>query len=148
MDVGIYPVFLATLIFGEPLIIKSVSKISKSGVDEYTNMLMRYSGGATAHLLSSIIFNTPIEAGILGEKGSIKIMNPWFKATELSVQLNDGSIEFFNMPHLCNGFEHEITEVTDCLDKGLIQSPKVPHHLTFSVSKILDEIMKQAGVSY
>ena len=54
----------------------------------------------------------------------------------------------FSMPHLCNGFEHEIKEVMHCLDNGLLQSNKVPHHLTLSVSKIMDEILRQAGVFY
>ncbi|MEO6290657.1 MAG: Gfo/Idh/MocA family oxidoreductase, partial [Ginsengibacter sp.] len=122
LDVGIYPVFLATLIFGEPSIIKSVSKLSTTGIDEYINMLMQYPGGETAHLLSSIIFNTGIEAEIIGPKGSILLNNPWFKATEISIHLYDGTKETFSMPHLCNGFEHEIEEAMYCLGKGFIQS--------------------------
>ena len=52
------------------------------------------------------------------------------------------------MPHTGNGFEHEIKEVMHCLDNGLLQSTKVPHQLTLSVSKIMEEILNQAGVVY
>lgn len=148
LDVGIYPVFLATLILGEPFAIKSLSKTSMTGVDEYANIILQYPNGATAHLLSSIIFNTPIEAEIIGTRGSIKIKNPWFKATNFSVHLNNGSEENFSIPHLCNGFEHEIKEVMHCLGEGLLQSNKMPHKLTLSTSKILDEVLRQAGVFY
>ncbi len=148
LDVGIYPVFFATLILGEPFSIKSLSKTSMTGVDEYANMILQYPNGATAHLLSSIIFNTPIEAEIIGTKGSIKIKNPWFKATNFSVHLNNGSTENFSIPHLCNGFEHEIKEVMHCLGEGLLQSNQMPHKLTSSTSKILDEVLRQAGVFY
>jgi hypothetical protein len=46
MDVGIYPLFLATLILGEPSLIKSVSKLSESGVDEYMNVVLQYANEA------------------------------------------------------------------------------------------------------
>ncbi len=148
LDVGVYPVFLATLIFGDPSLIKSVSKIGDTGVDDYANVILQYPGGQTAHLLSSISFNTAIEAEITGTKGRIKIKNPWFKATDISVYLNDGTGRDFSFPHACNGFEYEIMEVMRCLDNGLLQSDQVPHRLTLTVSKILEEALLQAGLIY
>ena len=148
MDVGIYPTFLATLIFGEPSVIKTVSKLTLTGVDEYANVVMQYPNDQSAQILSSIAFNTPIEAVIIGTKGRIKIDNPWYKATNFSIHLNDGNTENFSMPHLSNGFEHEIKEVTNCLNNGFIESNKMPHKLTLSLSKIMEEILHQAGVVY
>ena len=148
LDVGIYPLYLATAILGNPVAIKSLSRLTITGVDEYSNTVLQYDSGATAHLLCSIGFNTPVEAGIIGTKGSIKINNPWFKATDFSLKLNDGTIEDFSIPHLANGFEHQVKEVMHCLDMGLLQSGKVPHSLTLSLSKTLDEILLQAGVEY
>ena len=148
LDIGIYPIFLTALIFGEPSVIKTVSTLTATGVDAYASVIMQYAGGQTAHVLSAINFNTAVEAEIIGTKGRIKISNPWFKATELTLILNDGTTEKFSMPHAGNGFEHEIKEVMYCLDNGLLQSNKVPHQLTLSVSKIMDEILRQAGVAY
>lgn len=148
MDVGIYPLFLATLLFGEPSLIKSVSKLAGTGVDEYVNVLLQYPKGETAHLFSSIILNTNIEAQIVGTKGKIKIKSPWFKATDFSVILNDGSILDFAIPHLSNGFEHEIMEVMWCIDNGLLQSQKMPHQQSLVLAKVLGEILQQAGVVY
>ncbi len=148
MDIGIYPIFLATLILGEPTDIKTVSKLTATCVDEYANVVMQYANGQTANILSAININTSLEAEIIGTKGMIKINNPWFKATEFSVVLNDGTTQNFSMPHASNGFEHEVREVMDCLDKGLLQSNKVPHKLTLSISKIMEEILQQAGVTY
>ena len=148
MDVGIYPIFLSALIFGEPSVIQTVSKLTATGVDEYANIVLQYANGQTAHVLSSISFNTAIEAEIIGTKGRIKITNPWFKATGFSVILNDGTIQQFSMPHASNGFEHEIKEVMHCLDNGLLESNKIPHRLTSAVSKIMGEILQQAGVTY
>ena len=148
LDVGVYPISLATLILGKPTVIKSISKVAITNVDEYANILMQYVNGETAHVLSSITFNTPVEAEIIGTKGRIQIKNPWFKATDFSLHVNDKAIQNFSMPHLCNGFEYEIMEVMHCLDNGLLQSNMVPHNLTLSVSKIMDDVLQQAGVAY
>ncbi|MEO5892642.1 MAG: Gfo/Idh/MocA family oxidoreductase [Ferruginibacter sp.] len=148
LDIGIYPISFATLILGAPSEIKTISKLTQTGVDEYANIVMQYAGGATAHALSTISFNTPLEAEIIGTKGSIRIENPWFKATDFSLTTGDGTRQNFSIPHLSNGFEHEIEEVMYCLDNGLLQSNKVPHDLTLSVSKIMDEVLHQAGVVY
>ena len=148
MDIGIYPLSLATIIFGEPATIKSVSKLTETGVDAYANILLQYAGGQTAHVLSTISFTTALEAEIIGTKGRIKIESPWFKATTFFVILNDGATEDFSMPHLSNGFEHEIKEVMHCLDNGLLQSNKWPHQLTLSISKIMEQVLAQAGVVY
>ena len=148
MDVGVYPLYLATAILGEPSQLKSISKLTETNVDEYTNMVLQYPGGATAQLISAITFQTAIEATIIGTKGTINIKNPWFKATEFSVLLNDGSNQQYNMPHQSNGFEHEVKEVMHCLDNGFLQSKKVPHELSLLMSKITGEVLVQAGVEY
>ncbi len=148
LDLGIYPIFLATLILGEPSVIQSVSKLTATGVDEYCNIVIQYPKGQVAHLLSTISFSTAIEAEIIGTKGRIAIQNPWFKATDFSVILNDGTKQQFSIPHACNGFEHEIKEVMHCLDNGLLQSERMPHQLILSISKIMEEVLKKAGVEF
>ncbi len=148
LDIGVYAIFLATLVFGEPSSIKSVSKLSATGIDEYANMILQYPNGETAHLLTSIIFNTSLKAEIFGNKGRIKIKNPWYKATEFTLYGKDAEPQDFSLPHESNGFEHEIREVMYCLDNGLLQSLKMTHDFTLSVSKIMDEVLKQAGVNY
>lgn len=148
MDVGVYTLYLATILLGEPSLVKTITKTGETGVDEYANISLQYAGGQTAQLLSAITFNTSIEAAVYGTAGSIHIRNPWFKATEIELEQNDGSKEVFSMPHESNGFEHEIREVMHCLDNGVLQSDKVPHSLTLAVSKIMEEVLLQAGIQY
>ena len=148
MDIGIYPIFLSAFIFGAPSVIKSISNLTNTGVDECANAVLQYPEGQAAHIVSAININTALEAEIIGTKGRIKISNPWFKATDFTVNLNDGTSENFNQPHLCNGYEHEIVEVMNCLDNGLLQSNKITHQLTLTISKIMEEILAQAGVVY
>jgi len=55
---------------------------------------------ATARLITAIVFQTNVEATIIGTKCRINIKNPWFKGTDFTVQLNEGTIEGFHQPHL------------------------------------------------
>ena len=148
LDIGVYAIFLSTLLFGEPSSVKSVSKLSATGVDEYANMVLQYPAGETSHLLTSIVFSTSLEAEIIGTAGKIVIQNPWYKATEFTLCMTDREPQHFSMPHEANGFEHEIREVMHCLDENLLQSPKMPHAFTLAVSKIMDEVLRQAGVKF
>jgi predicted dehydrogenase len=145
LDVGVYNIFLATLLLGNPERMKCLAKISQTGIDEYVNLVTTYSNGATAQLLSSIVFNTNTDAHIFGEKGRIIIKDPWSKATDLNIIIDGEMGEKFSEPHECNGFEYQIREVTECLEKGKIESYSVPHQLTLSVSKLMDEVLLMAG---
>jgi predicted dehydrogenase len=145
LDIGIYPIFLATLILGSPIKVQAIVTPTITGVDETATMQLQYANGASAQLLSTVAYNTPITATIIGTKGRIHIQNPWFKATDITLILNDGATETFSMPHQCNGFEYEIAHVMQCLHNGWLQSPKVPHSLTLQISSIMDEVLKNIG---
>jgi len=148
LDVGVYPISLATLLLGQPDVVKSVSTLTDTGVDAYSNIILQYPNGATAQLLSSLTFETPKEVVIMGTKGLIKVESPWYMATDFTVILEDGTEKTFHIPHPNNGFEYEIIEVMDCLNNKLLESQLVPHAQTLIVSKIMDELLFQAGVIY
>jgi predicted dehydrogenase len=148
LDVGIYPLFLATLLLGEATSIHSASKLTKTGADEYCNAILKYSGSRSASIFSSITMNSEKDAEIIGTKGKIILKSPWYKATEMIVLLNDGDRQSFSMPHESNGFEHEIMHVMDCLDKGYKESPLMPLDFTLTMSRTMDIILHQMGVSY
>ena len=148
LDVGVYPISLATLLLGEPSVIKSISALTETGVDAYSNIILQYPSGATAQLLSSLTFETPKEVVIMGTKGLIKVDAPWFMATDFTVIFEDGSENTYSIPHPNNGFEYEIIEVMDCLIAEQLESHSVPHSQTLIVSKIMDELLLQAGVCY
>ncbi len=140
-DIGIYPIFLATLILGTPIQVQAIVTPTVTGVDETASMQLQYANGASTQLLSTIAFNTPTEATIIGTKGRIHIQNPWFKATDITLILNDGMTQHFSMPHASNGFEYEIREVTNCLNNGLLESPLLQHSFTLQLAKIMDEVL-------
>ena len=148
LDVGIYPVFLVTFLLGQPTGIQSTSKLAPSGADLYCNVLLQYAGGQTANIFSAINLQTAITATITGTKGRIHIHSPWFKAHQLTIELNNGEARTLSFPLELNGFEYEIREVTDCMNKGFRECPAMPLDFSLDMSRIMDTIKEQAGIVY
>ena len=50
--------------------------------------------------------------------------------------------------HNSEGLLYQINEVTQCLDKGLLQSDGFNHKEMLLMHQIMDDIRKQIGVKY
>jgi predicted dehydrogenase len=149
LDLGIYPVFLAMLLLGRPQDVKAVAKLSPEEIDEACSMLFHYNNGTYAVLESSIISDTNAPAEIHGDKGIIRILNPWFEKSggiELEI-FGDGKIVY-----PCNweghGLQFETEEIIACLDDNKIESPAMPHDFSLDMITVLDEIRDQVHVTY
>jgi predicted dehydrogenase len=79
LDLGIYPIFLALLLLGLPDTIKAIGTLSDEGVDENCSILFHYRNKQHAILESTLLSSNEIPAEITGEKGIIRILNPWFE---------------------------------------------------------------------
>jgi predicted dehydrogenase len=88
LDVGIYPVSLASMIFGAPQEIQSAARLGPTGVDEQDAILLRYEGGRLATLNACVTMTTPTEAHIAGDKGLLTIEAPFFRSRRITLGLN------------------------------------------------------------
>ncbi|MCA1762907.1 MAG: Gfo/Idh/MocA family oxidoreductase [Flavobacteriales bacterium] len=148
LDIGIYPIFLSLLTLGYPKNIKATARMTKTAVDGSCAVLFDYANSAVAVLDSTFEADTPTEAYIHGTRGSIK-MHKQFHHTEKITLLRDGmGPEVRDIPHLGNGYVHEIDEVTTCLKNGRIESEKLPHRLSSELSRLMDDVKKEIGLSY
>jgi predicted dehydrogenase len=148
LDVGIYPLFLTVLLFGEPETIQALGKLSGTGADEYCNVQFQYAGGETASIFSSITVKTSLTAELAGTKGRIYMHNPWYRTNSITLESNEGEPQEFSFPYEHNGFEYQVRHVMDCLDKGLRESPLMPLDFTLTMVRVMDKIREQVGVIY
>ena len=147
LDVGVYPVSLASMLFGTPTDIAGVAQMGETNVDEQAAISLKYSGGQVAALTTGIRINTPQEAQILGTDGSIKIHYPWWKAAKITLTAN-GKSEEIDMPFEGQGMNYEAAEVGACLRAGKNESDILPLSETLSIMRTLDTLRGQWGLKY
>jgi predicted dehydrogenase len=148
LDVGVYLVSLASMLFGPPAQITSLAHIGPSGVDERAALLFGYEGGRFAQLTTAITADTPQEATIVGSAGSIRLHAPWWKATGLTISSDGNEPQTLDAPYLGNGYTHEAMEAMRCLRTGEIESRLMPLDETVAVIETLDRVRADWGLRY
>lgn len=145
LDIGVYPIAYARMIFGEPPTqIISSAKMAWTGVDKTSEHNFEYSGGRCAELSASFCEERPRDAVITGTKGVIQV--PHFSHTDRVILIRDGKEEPFECAP--NGFEYEILEVHRCLRDGLTESPLMPLDETLETMRTMDTLRAQWGMKY
>ncbi|CAN5447640.1 Gfo/Idh/MocA family oxidoreductase [soil metagenome] len=148
LDVGVYAMFFALLILGKPDEIKAFSQLAATGADTTTQALFRYKSGAIAHILSSIVFDSPKDAHIMGTLGRITVQAPWHKSKIVTLRLNSGEVTEYAFPHSDNGFEFQLQHVIECLEAGKTESELMPFNMSLLMAETSDEIRRQGGIKY
>ncbi len=137
LDVGIYPIALAWLIYKEIPKKSSVFHKKYHDVDREETVIFEYSNGEIANLSASITYDMPNEAVIIGDKGYIRIPE-FFVAKECLLYKNEKLHDHFKDDRKSVGYNFEIEAVNRDLRAGKVQSDIVP----LSTSLILQELME------
>ena len=148
LDVGVYPLFLALLVLGKPDQIKSFAHLAPTGADEIINATFQYKNGSLANILSAVVADTPKAAEIMGTLGTLTMHTPWHKASALTVKMNDGIEQHFDLPYEGHGSSFQIQEVMNCLENNQTESKLMPLDLSLMMAEVSDEIRRQCGVVY
>jgi predicted dehydrogenase len=148
LDVGIYPLSLASMIFGTPERATGMAHLGETGVDENTALLLGYADGALALLSCAVRTNTPQIAIINGTDGRITVHSPWWVGTKMTVEVYGKETSEIHMPLIANGYEYEAAEVGRCLRAGLTESDVMPLDETLAIMKTMDEIRAQWRLKY
>jgi dihydrodiol dehydrogenase / D-xylose 1-dehydrogenase (NADP) len=153
-DIGVYCVQVATLVFGleKPHVI-SAGHLNDDGVDASTSSTLVYSHGRTATLLTSSYVELANEAVIIGTEGTIKIPFPFWCPNKLETP---GETYEFELPKSTlkpillhsEALSYQCVEARRCIQKGLIESPYLPHEESVLIAEIVEDIRKQVGVEY
>jgi predicted dehydrogenase len=156
LDVGIYPVSFARMLLGIPTDAVSLANLGTTNVDEVTGIVLKFKNGAVAVLSTGIRVNTPLQAIVLGENGSIYVNGPgwhnaeggWWKPEGLTIKRHGASDEIINLPYPGSGFQFEADEVQRCVRAGLLESPILPLSETLQIMELLDTVRGQIGLKY
>jgi len=149
LDVGVYPITLADVAFKKPPDkIASFAHIAR-GIDEQAAIIFHYRGGGMAMMSTAVMTNTPKDAFIMGDKGMIKIHEPFWRTERLTL-VRDGKkdkvLPVKLKQHL--RYHYEAEAVMESIRKGELQNQLMPWDKTMEIMRILDQIRGQWGFKY
>jgi len=150
LDVGVYTVSLASMVFGPPARITGLAHLGETGVDEQEAIILGYEQGQLAVLTTAIRTPTPQEAFLFGTEGQMRIHSPWWRPTmlTLSIQGQEQEDTVIRLPFEGNGYNYEAAEVMNCLRAGKLESDVMPLDETLTIMRTMDQIRAQWGLRY
>ena len=149
LDVGIYPVSFAAMVFGAvPNRIAAMAEIGPTGVDDMNGAVLGFPGGGLALVSSAVRSNTQQEARIVGTNGMIHLTSPFWCGTQAVLTVNGFDPETFELPYEGNGYNCQAREVMDCMRAGKLESDVMLLDESIAIMGTLDEMRAQWGVKY
>ena len=151
LDIGIYPVFLANLLFGEPQRILGAARMGETGVDLEDNLVFEYADDQYARLHASLAHETPSDAWIYGSAGKVYMEGRWHETKRVILYPNDGPAETVDVSEAFKGgrgYNVEIEHVHRCLQRGLKESPLLPLDFSITLMRTLDRVRETIGLAY
>jgi predicted dehydrogenase len=148
LDVGVYTVSFASMIFGPPSRITGMAHLGQTGVDEQSAMIFGYDQGQLALLYAALRTGTPEEVMVMGTEGRIRVHPPLYCPSRLTVSRPGEMDKIIDVPFEGNGYNYHALEVMGCLRAGQLESEIMPLDETLEIMKTMDQVRGQWGLSY
>ena len=149
LDVGVYVISFASMIFQKPPIeVVGLGHIGELGSDEQGIAVLKYDKGELADLSFALQTEAVNEAYILGTDGFIKVNEVFAVPTKASLFIDRKEVEVIEEPIVGNALNYEAEEVMRCLKLGLKESPYMPLDESVQIMEIMDKIRKPWGLVY
>ena len=140
LDIGIYPIALAWLIYKKtPKAVTVIHKKTTTGVDSEETMIFEYSNDKVANLFASILYKMPNEAIIVGNEGYIRIPD-FFMTKEAFLYKGDQLQSHFIDRRASVGYNFEVEAIQLDLLQGKRESEIVPLSTSLKHQEILEMV--------
>lgn len=148
LDLGIYPISLATLFLGSPEKVEGTAIIGTTGVDEEDHIHLEFADSATAELRCGLRENRPVLATLEGTKGSITIHERFHHPDRISLRSRGAGTITKTFPVEGAGYHYQIAAVSQSIREGMTEHLAVPLADTLCNLTIMDNLRRQWDLSY
>ena len=148
LDVGCYGIHYAMYLYGAaPEQVSGTAVLGASGVDEQAVIALRFPGGRMASVACGLRVTLPDTARIHGTGASVEVPGFWHPSGyDL---LRDGKTAHVRVPeHAPEGFAYEVKHFCECVERGLTESPVIPHADSLAALEVMDAFRAQIGLKY
>lgn len=148
LDVGIYPLNFAEMVFGAPDQVHAVGVLSDKGVDFQDSMTLTWKDGKMAVLNAGANCVSDRMGVIYGTRGFAVVENINNPQSITVYDAQYQQAEHHPCPAQLTGYEYEVVEAARCIEAGALECPSMPHQDTVHMMELMDEIRHQMGVRY
>ena len=144
MDIGVYPLHIAVMLFGEPQGITANSLFLSNGFEGMGQITLRYS-----EMLCSVTYSKITQSAtpsvILGEKGSL-LIDKLTQPTQIIFRTIDGKEEHLPLAPNPNNMVYEIETFARLIQKGEITHSATAHAV--ATISLIDCVRKSQNIRF
>ena len=148
LDIGVYAINFAEMVFGRPDEIRGHAVLSDRGVDLADSMTFFWRDGRMAVLSADATALSEREGIIRCENGFLRVENINNPQSLAVYNRQYEEIRRVACPPQLTGYEYAVEEAARCIEAGLTESPCMPADETLHVMREMDELRRQMGVVY
>lgn len=147
LDVGVYLIHFARMVFGEKEAEITAKALFKDRVDMVDSIVMTFEHGKVATMQSNVYAVQNRNGSIFGTKGYIEITNI-NNPEEIRVFNSEyKEIQLIKVPEQITGYEYEVEACIRAIEKRQIECPEISHSETIKVMEIMDSIRTAWGMT-
>lgn len=149
LDIGIYPMNFASMVFGDDIeeISGTCVKLD-TGVDGQETITIRYKDGKVANLSSTVLALGDRKGVIFCENGYIEVKNINCPTLVSVYDKNYELIREIEPPKMINGYEYEVMACKRAIAAGELECYEMPHAETIKMMEWMDKLRKDWGIVY
>lgn len=151
LDVGVYPLNFACMLFGsDPVRVESSVLLSDTGVDYQESFTLHYEGGRMAVLSAGMGGRCDRRCLVSGSKGYAVAdnVNNIRKIEVFTAEDNFTAPHEIPVPPQITGYEYQVRACLRALERGELECPEMPHAETIRMMELMDGLRAQWGVKY
>lgn len=149
LDVGVYGLNFAFMHFGTEIErMESSVQMTDTGVDGQETITLFYKDGRMAVLTHGIYAQSDRKGIFYGDKGYAVVENINNPQSISVFDTEDKLLKKIDMPKQISGYEYQIVESMDAIQKGKIESDSMPLADSVFVMEMMDALRQQWGLVY
>lgn len=148
LDVGVYTLNFAGMIFGHPDSVHGLCTKNENGVDLTDSITLTWQDGRVANLTAAANAVSDRYGVVYGTKGYMMVENINNPQGLRVYDAENRLIHSVSCPAQLTGYEYEVLEMVDCIRKGLPECPSMPHAETVYMMEQMDHLRAQMGIRY
>lgn len=146
MDIGVYCIYPAVMLFGKPKSVKATAYMLESGVDGEGSIILEYED-MDAVVMYSKISNSSLPVEIQGENGNL-VLDRVSDPSSITFVPRGGKAVDLSLPTIEQDMYYEIEHFIQLIEENKIESPINSFTTSLTTMEIMDEARKQIGLVF